>query len=83
MKLTLRYFASIREGLSTSTEEWETQARTLNELRQELCQRGEAFAQHLGSQQPVRMAMNQSMATGTEELVDHAEVAFFPPVTGG
>lgn len=83
MKLTLRYFASIREGLSISTEEWETKARTLNELRAELCSRGEVFAQHLCSQQPVRMAMNQSMSIGTEELVEHAEVAFFPPVTGG
>lgn len=83
MKLTIRYFASIREGLSISCEEWETQVSTLKELRRELCARGESFERHLGLTQPVRIAMNQTMASGEEALIDHAEIAFFPPVTGG
>ena len=83
MKLTLRYFASIREGLMISSEEWETQARTLSELRVELSARDAVYAAHLSMHRPVRMAINQVMASGEEPLVDRAEVAFFPPVTGG
>ena len=35
MELTLRYFASVREGLGVSTEAWKTQVQTLAQLRLE------------------------------------------------
>ena len=35
------------------------------------------------SSRPVRAAVNQTMATESAVLSDGAEVAFFPPVTGG
>jgi molybdopterin synthase sulfur carrier subunit len=31
----------------------------------------------------IRMALNHEMVDGCVSLVDQAEVAFFPPVTGG
>jgi pyridoxamine 5'-phosphate oxidase len=43
MKITLRYFASVREQLAQSQEQVDTSATTLNDLRQELIARFEAY----------------------------------------
>ncbi len=83
MKITLRLFASLREALGTSNETLETQAATLGELRRELAGRGDAWAQALGPARNVRMALDQVLAGEGDRLRDGAEVAFFPPVTGG
>jgi sulfur-carrier protein len=52
-------------------------------LRDELIERGGAYAQALARGKTLRMALNQTMADEATVLVDGAEVAFFPPVTGG
>lgn len=83
MKLKIRYFASIREGLGLGQEPVETQAPTLGALRDELLSRGGAYAELLGRDRAVRMALDQQMSDETAALRDGAEVAFFPPVTGG
>lgn len=83
MKVTLRYFASIRELLGVSQEIFDTQAENLNDLRLELITRGETYAQAFGMDQVVRMAMNQIVCDGQKKLSEGAEIAFFPPVTGG
>ncbi len=83
MKVTLRYFASIREALNRSAESWETDAATLSQLRDELCARDDAYAQALARGRAVRMALNQMLMEEDAALSDGAEVAFFPPVTGG
>jgi molybdopterin synthase sulfur carrier subunit len=83
MKITLRYFASIREALGLGQEDWQTQAQTVAELRQELIARGGAYADVLGSTRALRAALNQDLCEGTAVLSDGCEVAFFPPVTGG
>ena len=83
MKVTLRYFASIRETLGTGRESVETQATTLGALRDELLARGGAHAEALARGKAVRLALNQTMADESAALNDGAEVGFFPPVTGG
>lgn len=83
MKITLRYFASIRESLGVGHEQWLTQAQTVAELRQELVARGGAYAEVLGAQRALRAALNQDLCEGSTPLQDGCEVAFFPPVTGG
>ena len=83
MKITLRYFASIREALGLGQEDWQTQAQTVAELRQELIARGGVYADVLGSTRALRAALNQDLCEGTAVLNDGCEVAFFPPVTGG
>jgi len=83
MKIHIKYFASIREAIGRSGEEWETSAATLAQLRVELLARGGAYAEVLAPGRAVRMALNQVMVDDVAALADGAEVAFFPPVTGG
>lgn len=83
MKLTVKYFASIREAIGTASEAVDSPAATLGELRDELIARGGAHAQVLARGKAVRVALNQVMSDESAALVEAAEVAFFPPVTGG
>ncbi len=83
MKITVRYFASIREAIGQSSETLETSAATLGALRDELIARGGAHATSLARGKAVRMALNQTLSDESAALADGAEVAFFPPVTGG
>lgn len=84
MKIQLKYFASIREALGQGGETLEVAATTVGALRDELIARGGAYAQALARGKAVRVALNQTMV-GDEAapLSEGAEVAFFPPVTGG
>ena len=83
MKVTVKYFASIREAIGHNSESLETQAATLAQLRDELIARGGDHAQSLARGKTLRMALDQVMADESATLHDGAEVAFFPPVTGG
>ena len=83
MKITVRYFASIREAVGQSSEPLQTAATTLGALRDELIGRGGAYASSLARGKAVRMALNQLLSEDDAPLSAGAEVAFFPPVTGG
>jgi molybdopterin synthase sulfur carrier subunit len=83
MKITVKYFASIREAIGHGSESLETSATTLAALRDELIARGDAYAHSLARGKTLRMALNQVMADESAPIVPGAEVAFFPPVTGG
>ena len=83
MKIQIRYFASIREAIGRPSEPLETAAATLGALRDELIARGAPYAQALARGKAVRLALDQEMAPETSPLREGAEVAFFPPVTGG
>ncbi len=83
MKITVRYFASIREAVGQGSEELDTSAATLGALRDELLARGGAHASALARGKAVRMALDQVLCDEAAALRDGAEVAFFPPVTGG
>ncbi|MDA8447142.1 MoaD/ThiS family protein [Paracidovorax valerianellae] len=83
MNVTIRYFAAIREAVGQGSETVSTQAPTLGALRDELIARGDPWAQSLGRGRAVRMALDQTLSDESAALADGAEVAFFPPVTGG
>lgn len=83
MKVHIKYFASIREALGTGSESVETTAVTVAGLRDVLIARGGVYADSLARGKAVRTAVNQTMGSEAALLVDGAEVAFFPPVTGG
>jgi len=83
MRLTVKYFASIREALGQGSETLETSAANLAILRDELVARGGAYAQSLARGKAVRVALDQVMSDESAALREGCEVAFFPPVTGG
>jgi molybdopterin synthase sulfur carrier subunit len=85
MKLQLRYFASIRESLGLDQEVVLLPASvcTIDDLRAHLRLRGGIWSEVLGDGKVLRCALNHQMVNPSTELVDGAEVAFFPPVTGG
>ena len=82
-QVTVKYFASSREAVGRSSELVHTSAANLGELRDELVARGEPYAGCLVRGKTVRMALDQVMQDETALLASTAEVAFFPPVTGG
>ena len=83
MRVTVKYFASIREAIGVAGEAVATTALTLAALRDELIAQGGARADSLARGRAVRMAVDQVMSDESAALLDGAEVAFFPPVTGG
>ena len=83
MKITVKYFASIREAIGQGSEQIDTAATTLAGLRDELITRGAPYAEALARGKAVRMALDQVMVDESAALAHKAEVAFFPPVTGG
>ncbi len=83
MKVRVRYFASLRERLGAEEAVELPEGATVGALRAELVARGGSYAQALAAGRAVRCALNQRMCGEAEALSDGAEVAFFPPVTGG
>ncbi|MCB8748502.1 MoaD/ThiS family protein [Rhodoferax sp. U2-2l] len=83
MKVTVKYFASIREAIGLGAEVRDTQASTLAGLRDELIALGGEHAESLARGKAVRLALDQVMVNESVALREGAEVAFFPPVTGG
>jgi len=85
MKIELRFFASLREALGVQQESITipAQVNTIADLRSHLAQRSDVWAEVLGNNKVIRCALNQQMVDAGTLLEDGAEVAFFPPVTGG
>lgn len=83
MKVQVRYFASLREALGAAETVELPEGTTLAALRDALVARGGAHAQVLSRQRALRCALDQVMAEEASVIADGAEVAFFPPVTGG
>lgn len=83
MKISVRYFASVRETIGASEEAMETDSATLADLRDELIARGVPWSGALARGRAVRMALDQVMSAEAAALHPGCEVAFFPPVTGG
>ena len=85
MRLTLKYFASLREALGDGgAVDWTPAGEpTAAALRDWLCTQSDAHEQALAPGRAVRVAVDQVLVDESEPLRDGAEVAFFPPVTGG
>ncbi|MCX7251303.1 MAG: molybdopterin converting factor subunit 1 [Burkholderiales bacterium] len=83
MQIEIRFFASIREALGTSSLSWQTEAATVGALRDELVARGGVWAEALARGRAVRASLDQVMVNDEAALRSGAELAFFPPVTGG
>jgi molybdopterin synthase sulfur carrier subunit len=83
MKVQVRYFAALREALGAAETVEVPAGSTLGALRDALLARGGRHAEVLARGRAVRCALNQAMSDEMAVLHEDAEVAFFPPVTGG
>jgi len=85
MKLRLLYFARLREAFGCHSEEVDAPERVadVGALVEWLRQREGAWATELAPGRAFRVAVDQDMATPQTALRANAEVAIFPPVTGG
>jgi len=83
MKVQVRYFASLREALGTGEGLELPEGSTVAGARNALIARGGAHAEALARGRALRSALNQALCEESAALSDGAELAFFPPVTGG
>ncbi len=83
MKVDVRYFASIREALGPREAVDLPEGATLGALRDLLIARSPAHAAALARGRALRCALDQAVADESAVIGEGAEVAFFPPVTGG
>lgn len=85
MRLRVLYFAALRERVGCAEESVEVpdHVRAVGQLQRWLAARGEPWASAFAETRRVRAAVDQAMAGDAATLHEDAEVAFFPPVTGG
>ena len=85
MRVTVLFFAALREQLGRPREELELPATvgTVGALRDHLRARGGAWDSVFAPNKPVRAAVNQDMVQAAAPIKNGDEIAFFPPVTGG
>ncbi len=81
--IRVRYFASLRESLGAEQVCQVAEGATVAQVRDQLIASSPAHAQALSRQRAVRCSVNQRLCGEDERLSPSAEVAFFPPVTGG
>ena len=83
MKLRVLYFARLRERFGVAEESLDFAGTTAAELVAQLQARGGVWAEELAAGRAFRVAVNQDIVALDAALPDQAEVAIFPPVTGG
>lgn len=85
MKIKLVYLARLHEVLGKSSEDVDlpSEVRDVEGLIEWLRKRGERWERELSSASRIRIAVDHKMAEANTPICDGAEVAFFPPVTGG
>ncbi|HEX4855986.1 MAG TPA: molybdopterin converting factor subunit 1 [Limnobacter sp.] len=85
MKLKVRFFASLKERLGQDLLQVDAEfaPATVAGLRNYLCSQFPDFAKAVEEGGRLRAAVNHDLAEDDTVLAEQAEVAFFPPVTGG
>ena len=83
MTLRVLYFARLRECFGIASETLAFTGATAADLIAVLQARGGVWAEELAPGRAFRIAVNQTIVTPDTALPDGAEVAIFPPVTGG
>ena len=81
--IRVRSFASLREALGAEELLDVPESSTVAMLRDRLIAASEVHAQALARTRAVRCSLNQRLCTEDTIIPAEAEVAFFPPVTGG
>ncbi|MGL4995411.1 MAG: MoaD/ThiS family protein [Deefgea sp.] len=81
--ISMVYFARLKEVFGIAEESIEATPATVADLIALLAARGGVWAEELAGSKVFRVAINQEMARLSDTIPDGAEVAIFPPVTGG
>jgi len=83
--MKLLYFAWLRTKIGTAEEMLDPPpgVKDVAGLIEWLKGRGPRFADALGNQKAVRVAVNQTYVPWTHPVKPGDEIALFPPVTGG
>lgn len=83
MSLRVLYFARLRECFGIAEETLDFHGATAADLVAQLQVRGGVWAEELATGRAFRVAVNQDIVALDAAIPDAAEVAIFPPVTGG
>ena len=83
MKIRVRYFAGLREALGAEERVEVPEGCSVAEVRALLAARDAAHAAALAPGRALRSALDQQLCDGSAVVGEGAELAFFPPVTGG
>jgi len=81
----VRYFAWVRERVGKAEEEIDPPAAvaTVGELVGWLARKGEGYAYAFENPKVIRAAIDKSHVRADARIAGAAEIAFFPPMTGG
>ena len=78
------YFAWVREAIGCDGEDVAVEGlATVGDLAAALAMRGGGYAAVFNDLTRLRAAVDQVMVPFDTPIADAAEIAFFPPVTGG
>lgn len=80
MRLTILYFAELRDAVGMSEESIDADVATVGALAAVLAERHRAVADRLAS---IRFARNEAFTKPDEPLAEGDVVALLPPVAGG
>jgi molybdopterin synthase sulfur carrier subunit len=80
--IKILFFAQVRELVGTDCLTMDTNATTVEQLRQQLAAQGSQWELAL-EEGKLLTAVNQTLVSADHPLAQGDEVAFFPPVTGG
>jgi molybdopterin synthase sulfur carrier subunit len=83
VKVSVRYFASIRERLGSGESIDVPAGSSVAEIRDFLIGRDASHAEALAHGRALRSALNKTLCDEGVIVPADAELAFFPPVTGG
>lgn len=83
--MKLIYFAWVRERVGKTEEQIDPPAgvATVGELMAWLARRGEEYAHAFDNPKVIRAAIDRSHVRADAKIDGAAEIAFFPPMTGG
>ena len=85
MSVKLRYFAWVRERVGKPEEDLDIppSVKTVGELMTWLAGRGEEYAHAFDNPKVIRAAIDKAHVNAQAPIGKAAEIAFFPPMTGG
>ena len=81
--MRILYFARLRERFGVAEETLDAAPASVADLVELLRARGGVWAEEFAPGKRFRVAVDQTLATPEAPLAAGAEVAIFPPVTGG